>query len=194
MGRIDRAGEAAALLAGVASCDRCPLASAGRPSLTRAPTAADLLILGEAPGQEEAEAGEPFVGRSGQTLDRALADAGIARERAFVTNVVLHRPTDAGGQDRHPRATEIRACGPWLDTQLTFVHPKVVLALGQVAAARLLGASTRLEDVRGRAHRCGDRWVVPTYHPAGLNRVAGRPEAFRRDVALAAGLLNRGAS
>jgi len=187
MADVDRA---AALVAAVAACDRCPLAVTGRPSLTRLPSRASLLILGEAPGQTEAEAGQPFVGASGQTLDIALSEAGLSRERAYVTNVVLHRPADVEGNDRPPRPAEVGACGPWLDAQLAIVRPRVVLAVGQVAAARLLGRSTRLEEVRGRAHRCGDRWVVPTYHPASLNRVAGRRDLFLEDLRLVASLLN----
>jgi DNA polymerase len=187
-----RGRDAQALVAAVAGCDRCPLASSGRPSLTEPPRRADVLILGEAPGRSEAEAGRPFVGRSGQVLDRALAEAGLPRERAFVTNVVLHRPIDAGRRDRHPTTSEILACGPWLDAQLAILRPKVVLALGQVATGRLLGRSTRLEEVRGRAHRCGDRWVVPTYHPASLNRAPDRRQAFHAAVRLVVDLLARG--
>ncbi len=152
------------------------------------------MILGEAPGQTEAGAGRPFVGRSGQTLDRALQEAGVSREQAYVTNVVLHRPTGAAGKDRPPRPAEVIACEPWLDAQLAIVLPMVVLTLGQVAAARLLGRSTMLEAVRGRAHRCGDRWVVPTYHPASLNRVPERRARFRSDVGLAAAMLGAGSA
>jgi uracil-DNA glycosylase len=189
---VNRASRAVALVAAVAGCDRCPLAAAGRPSLTRPPWRTDLLILGEAPGQTEAKVGTAFVGRSGQTLDRALRAAGLSRERAFVTNVVLHHPTRSGGIDRAPRPSEVSACAVWLDAQLSIVRPKVVLALGKVAAARLLGRSTTLEDVRGRAHRCGDRWIVPTYHPASLNRATGREAAFGADVRLAAALVSAG--
>lgn len=186
MAGVGRAREALALIAEVATCDRCLLAASGRPSLTQPPAAADLLILGEAPGHEEGEAGSPFVGRSGRVLDRALAAAGIDRERAFVTNVVLHRPTNTLGGDRPPTQGEIRACAAWLDVQLHVVRPRVVLTLGQVATGRLLGLSTVLEDVRGRAHRCSDRWVVPTYHPSALNRAAGRRDSFLAGVRLAA--------
>ena len=189
MARIGQARAAADLVAAVAACQRCPLARSGRPSLTAPPTRTELLILGEAPGLTESVAGSPFVGRSGQILTRALFEAGIRREQAYITNVVLHRPSDADGHDRHPRAAEVRACSDWLDVQLRLVQPRVVLALGQVAVGRLLGTATTLEAVRGRAQRCGDRWVVPTYHPASLNRSADRPEAFRSDLALAADLL-----
>jgi uracil-DNA glycosylase len=155
------------------------------------PVPAPLLILGEAPGKREVAEGRPFAGDAGKRLDRLLIEAGIARDQAFVTNTVLHRPTNPAGRDRPPRADEVGPCGTWLDAQLALVRPRVILTLGRTATRRLLGSRTRLEDVQGRAHRCGDRWVVPAFHPSpvGLNRGEARPAALRAAVSLTAALL-----
>lgn len=174
------------------ACQRCRLGQTTNGLVFgEGPIPAALLILGEAPGQTEVTEHRPFVGDAGKLLDRMLAAAGIVRDQAFVTNTVLHRPVSATGADRPPRADEVGPCAMWLDSQLALVRPRVILALGRTATRRLLGGHTRLEDVQGRAHRCGDRWVVPAFHPspAGLNRSKDRRSALRAAVSLTATLL-----
>jgi len=157
------------------------------------PFPAALLILGEAPGETEVAEHRPFQGDAGHLLDQMLLEAGIARDRAFVTNTVLHRPTTRDGSNRPPRADEVVPCAKWLDAQLALVRPRVILALGRTATRRLLGGHTRLEDVQGRAHRCGDLWVVPAFHPSliGLNHVPARREALRLALAVTADMLEQ---
>ncbi len=177
---------------GALACQRCRLGQTTNGLVFgEGPIPAALMILGEAPGQREVTEHRPFVGDAGKLLDRMLTDAGIVRGQAFVTNTVLHRPVSPSGTDRQPRADEVGPCAIWLDGQLALVRPRVILALGRTATRRLLGSHTRLEDVQGRAHRCGDRWVVPAFHPspAGLNRSAERRAALRAAVALTATIL-----
>lgn len=129
---------------------------------------ADLLIIGEAPGQEEDRRGEPFVGRAGQLLDRMLAAIGLDREAVFITNVLKCRPP----KNRDPRPEEARACGPYLRRQIELIEPKVILSVGRVSAQQLLETSESIGRLRGRWHRFGPREtpLLVTYHPAYLLR------------------------
>lgn len=172
---------ALAELAGEASaCTRCPLAR-GRTTVvvgTGDPTA-DLLFLGEAPGHEEDLRGEPFVGRSGQLLDRLLAEElGLDRSRVYITNTVMCRPPG----NRDPRPEEIAACRPYLDRKLALVAPRVIVTLGNFATRLLLGTQAGIKALRGRAYPFGSAVVVPTYHPSFVLRAgaAGEPMAAMR--------------
>lgn len=140
---------------------------------------APLVLVGEQPGDREDRAGLPFVGPAGQLLDRALAEAGIDREKAFVTNVVKHfkwRPAPGGKRRLHerPNVGEIRACVPWLEAELSIVKPDALVLLGATAAQSLLGASFKLTLHRGE-------WiesplaplVVATIHPSAILRSRG---------------------
>jgi len=126
------------------------------------------LFVGEGPGADEDEQGEPFVGQAGKLLDSMLAAAGLQRGRdTYIANVVKCRPPG----NRTPTLDEAAACGPYLDRQIDLVAPKVIVALGKTAATRLLGAEpASLGSLRGKVHDYRGRPVVVTYHPAYLLR------------------------
>ena len=142
------------------------------------PPGARLLVVGEAPGAQEDLQGEPFVGRSGQLLDRLLAEAGLPREHVAVLNTVKCRPPG----NRVPSRAETGACRPWLEVQLATLQPLVVVPLGLSATRWFLGPVT-LSDVRGRVHEVDGRRVLPTYHPAAALRggPAGEPMRLLRE-------------
>src|SRR5512141_2385280 len=126
-----------------ADCRACDLWERGTQTVFGEGTVgADVMLVGEQPGDHEDEVGRPFVGPAGKLLDRALEAAGIARRRAYVTNVVKHFKWEARGKRRihqKPDAAEIRACRPWLDAELAALRPRAVVCLGATAAQALLG-------------------------------------------------------
>ena len=125
------------------------------------------MFVGEGPGADEDEQGEPFVGQSGKLLDSMLAAIGCKRGReVYIANVVKCRPPG----NRTPTPAEANACAPYLDRQIEWVAPKVIVALGKSAAMRLLGTEASLASLRGRVHRYKDIPVVVTYHPSYLLR------------------------
>ena len=125
------------------------------------------LFIGEGPGADEDEQGEPFVGQAGKLLDSMLAAIGLARGReVYIANVVKCRPPG----NRVPSAEEAAACAPYLDRQIELISPKLIVALGKTAVLRLLGSDSSLASLRGRIHRYRDIPLVVTYHPAYLLR------------------------
>jgi DNA polymerase len=122
----------------------------------------DIMFVGEGPGANEDEKGEPFVGAAGQLLDKLLAMIGLDRASIFITNIVKCRPP----QNRTPQPDEIKICRPYLDAQIAMIRPKIVVTLGSPAAATLLGRSVVMGSVHGKMEvRDGIRFF-PTYHPA----------------------------
>ncbi|MFI5258848.1 MAG: uracil-DNA glycosylase [Candidatus Limnocylindrales bacterium] len=150
--------------------------------------AAELMVVGMAPGADEDETGLPFVGDAGRTLDTLLADAGLRRQDAYVTNVVKCRPPG----NRPLRQHEVVACAPYLDLQLALVRPRVVLAVGASATERLTGRTTPLERIHGDPHPVGRYTVVPTFHPSSFNRALGRRDQASTDVRAARRALDDG--
>jgi uracil-DNA glycosylase family protein len=142
----------------------------------RGPVPARLMLVGEQPGDQEDRAGEPFVGPAGQVLDRALADAGIDREKVFVTNVVKHfkwRPSPGSKRRLHERPTraEVGACIPWVESELRLVKPEAVVALGATAAQALLRSDISINRDRGRPLESDlAPLVVATFHPSAVLR------------------------
>jgi len=167
---LDTAARWDALRSEVLQCTRCPL------HLTRTqgvlgvgPKRADWLVIGEAPGAEEDRRGEPFVGAAGQLLDAMLRAIGLDRRtNVFIANVLKSRPPG----NRDPRPEEVAACLPYLVRQIALLQPKIMLAVGRIAAQNLLGTDAPLGRLRGRAHRFGElnTPLVVTYHPAYLLR------------------------
>ena len=162
-------------LAGVAArarrCRACPLyADNTQTVFGHGPPDARLMLIGEAPGEHEDRQGIPFVGPAGRLLDQALAQAGLARERLYLTNIVKHRPWVLQGtrrKNRPPRASEIRACRPWLDAELALVRPQIVLCLGAPAAREILGKEFKLTQQRGQWFQTPQiPHVMATLHPA----------------------------
>lgn len=178
----------AALAAEAAGCTRCPL-SATRTTVVfgEGDPAARLVVIGEGPGREEDLQGRPFVGRSGQLLDRLLAEeAGLARHEVYIANVVKCRPP--GNRDPHPE--EVAACRPYLDGQLAAIDPAVVLTLGNFSTRAMLDTREGVTRLRGRSHEVGGRTVVPTFHPAAALRGGATVVAqMRADVVRARELL-----
>ena len=185
--RASRALDLDTLARDVTACTACTELAAGRQSVVVGdfPAGARLMVVGEAPGAQEDLAGRPFVGRAGQLLDRLLADAGLDRTGVAVANVLKCRPPG----NRAPTRLEVRRCSGWVDRQVQFLDPRLVVTLGGTALAWALGTGMRLADVRGRVHEWRGRLLVPTYHPSAALRFGpkGAPmAALRADLRLAA--------
>ena len=157
-----------ALRSEVLTCTRCPL------HLTRTqgvfgvgPRRCDWLVIGEAPGAEEDRRGEPFVGAAGQLLDAMLKAIGLDRaSNVYIANILKSRPPG----NRDPKPEEVAACLPYLERQVALLQPKIVLAVGRIAAQNLLATDAPLGRLRGQVHRFGATPLVVTYHPAYLLR------------------------
>ncbi len=157
-----------ALKAAVAACTACGLhATRTQTVFGVGDEAADWLFVGEGPGAEEDMKGEPFVGQAGKLLDNMLAAIGLKRgEKVYIANVVKCRPPN----NRNPAPEEVAACGPFLDRQIALIRPKLIVALGKVAAVRLTGREASIASLRGKVlDYCGTPLIV-TYHPAYLLR------------------------
>jgi len=162
------AAEWEALGAEVARCTRCALhATRTQGVFGVGPRRADWLVIGEAPGAEEDRRGEPFVGAAGQLLDAMLKAIGLdRRSNVYIANILKSRPPG----NRDPKPEEVAACLPYLRRQIALVQPKIMLAVGRIAAQNLLGTEAPLGRLRGQVHRFGDTPLVVTYHPAYLLR------------------------
>ncbi|MES1948107.1 uracil-DNA glycosylase [Salinisphaera sp. C84B14] len=156
------------------TCRSCPLwQPATQTVFGEGPAHARVMLVGEQPGDREDLAGRPFVGPAGQLLDRALAAAGIARERVYLTNAVKHFKFSPRGKTRlhaTPSETEVMACRPWLDTEIGLVAPELVICLGATAGRSLLGADVRVSRDRGRFIDHDGRRYLLTVHPSYLLR------------------------
>ena len=157
------------LQAEVRSCSRCALHQGRQQAVFGSGDAqAEWMVIGEAPGAEEDEQGEPFVGAAGQLLTAMLGAIDLPRERVFITNVLKCRPPD----DRDPQVGEVRECLRHLYRQIESIRPQLVLAVGRIAAQALLGCTTPLAELRGQVHHFGplNTPLIVTYHPAYLLR------------------------
>jgi DNA polymerase len=156
------------LKAAVKSCEACGL----RKTCTQTVFGvgdedADWLLVGEAPGAEEDQRGEPFVGQAGRLLDNMLAAVGLARgENVYICNVLKCRPPG----NRNPEPFEVAQCAPHLLRQLDLIRPKLILAMGRFAVQSLLGTEASIASLRGRLHRYQGVPLIVTYHPAYLLR------------------------
>jgi DNA polymerase len=183
-----------------AGCRACPLWRTGTQTVFgERLVRSEIVFVGEQPGDREDREGRPFVGPAGRVLDDALAEAGIDRRLAYVTNAVKHFKWEARGKRRihqKPNAAELAACRPWLDAELAVLEPRVLVALGATAAQALLGKSFRVTRQRGvpLESDLAPR-VVATVHPSSILRApdeAARREAyaaFVADLEVVAGLL-----
>jgi DNA polymerase len=152
---------------------------------TNAQVSSDGLIIGEAPGAEEDRRGEPFVGRAGQLLDQMLIAIGQSRESVFIANILKCRPPN----NRDPKPAEAAACRAYLERQIELIQPKIVLAVGKIAAQNLLGTDDPVGRMRGRPHDLGGIPLVVTYHPAYLLRSPSQKNKSWSDLCLAARLV-----
>lgn len=150
------------------TCTRCALAE-GRTQVVfgvGSPNAA-LMFVGEGPGREEDLRGEPFVGRSGQLLDRLVTEElGMDRSQYYICNVVKCRPPN----NRDPRPEEIDACSSWLDAQIETIDPRVIVTLGNFATRTLLATTEGITKLRGVIYPFAGRMLVPTFHPSAALR------------------------
>jgi DNA polymerase len=142
--------------------------------------AAELVFVGEAPGRDEDQQGEPFVGQAGQLLTRIIEAIGLQREQVYILNVIKCRPPN----NRNPLPDELAACRPILQAQLACLQPRVLCALGTFAAQVLLHTEEKISRLRGRFHPLGDIQVMPTYHPAYLLRNPQAKRAVWEDMQL----------
>ena len=158
-----------------AGCTACPLHETGTQTVFGEGTSkAEVMFVGEQPGDQEDQQGKPFVGPAGKLLDKALEEAGIDRSKVYVTNVVKHFKWQARGKRRihqKPNWSEIAACRPWLEAELGVVEPRVLVCLGATAAQALLGRDFRVSKQRGELvdSDLGEN-VLATVHPSSILR------------------------
>lgn len=175
------------------SCTRCDLyRNATHLVFGEGPGAADIMLVGEQPGDREDLAGRPFVGPAGKLLDQCLDEAGIDRDRCYVTNAVKHFKYQMRGKKRlhaRPNAGEVQRCAWWLGAELELLKPKLVVALGATAVSSLLGSKIKVMRDRGHIlHPAGKPDVLVTIHPSALLRIREAAErekgrlAFIRDL------------
>ena len=175
----------------VADCTRCALSLSRRQTVFGVGNQnADWMIVGEAPGAEEDRRGEPFVGPAGKMLDEMLRAIGLTRESVFVANTLKCRPPD----NRDPKPTEAEACRDYLDRQIELVQPKIILAVGKIAAQILLQCDDPVGRMRGTAHNYNGVPLVVTYHPAYLLRSPAQKRKTWSDLCLAMRLTVEGAA
>ena len=170
-GRLDKL---ALLKTQILACIQCPHLASSRTQVvygTGNPFA-ELLFVGEAPGEEEDLRGEPFVGKAGQLLTRIIEAMEYTREEIFIANVLKCRPNMPAGEsgNRKPKPAEMATCLPWLSKQIKLIKPRVIVALGLTAIEGLLGEQYTMRDIRGKWLEYRGVPVMPTYHPAYLLR------------------------
>ena len=168
------------------NCTDCDLAATRqRVVISRGSPTARLMLIGEAPGAREDASGEPFVGRSGQLLDRLLVETGFDLQcDLYVCNAVKCRPP----QNRRPKRSELLACRPWLDLQIASINPEVIVLVGATAVEAILGIKGGMTQLRGEWRRWDGRAVMPIFHPSYLLRNPSSDEGApidltRRDLA-----------
>jgi len=158
----------------ILGCTRCPNLVASRTQVVYGigNPFAELLFVGEAPGEEEDLKGEPFIGKAGQLLTKIIGAMEYSREEIFIANVLKCRPDMPPGEsgNRKPKPSEMATCLPWLKQQIELIKPKVIVALGLTAVEGLLGEPITMRDVRGKWLDYSGVPLMPTYHPAYLLR------------------------
>ena len=159
-----------------AACQNCPLGGTRtRLVFGVGSETAEVLFVGEGPGEQEDLRGEPFVGPAGQLLDDMLHMIGLDRSRVYIANVVKCRPP----HNRDPQPFEQAACSGWLERQIELLQPKLIVCLGRIAAMALIDPSFRITREHGQWFERNGRRIMATYHPSALLRDTGkRPEAF----------------
>ncbi len=166
----------------VSTCRACPLHKTRTQAVFGVGNRqAAWMLIGEAPGEQEDLKGEPFVGPAGQLLNEMLRALGLRREEVYITNILKSRPPG----NRDPRPEEVAACEPFLRRQIALVQPKIILAVGRIAAQNLLHTDAPLSRLRGKVHRFGAIPLVVVYHPAYLLRNPAAKRQAWEDLKLA---------
>jgi DNA polymerase len=177
-----------ALREAVQHCEGCPLyANATQAVFGEGTKSSEVMLVGEQPGDQEDQAGAPFVGPAGKLLDKALEEAGIDRRKTYVTNAVKHFKWKARGTRRihdKPSWTEQMACRPWLEAEIALVKPRALVLMGATAAQSLLGKQFKVTQDRGRPLESDlADLVVATIHPSAVLRAENRDEMYAGLVA-----------
>lgn len=163
----------------ISACTACALSeSRTRVVPGEGSPSAEIMFIGEGPGQTEDEQGRPFVGRAGKLLDELISGIPMRREDVFIANMVKCRPPG----NRNPEASEISACSGFLDEQLAMIDPIVIVTLGSVPLTRFAPGG-KITAIRGRGFEYDGRWLLPTFHPAYALRNPDAVEQMREDFA-----------
>ncbi len=177
------------LQAEVSVCNRCDLSQQRSQTVFGVGNRnADWLVIGEAPGADEDAQGEPFVGPAGKLLNQMLLAVGLKREQVYIANIVKCRPAD----DRDPKAAEAATCEVYLKQQIALIQPKVIFAVGRIAAQNLLKTDQKVGDMRGQRFEYGDSKIplVVSYHPAYLLRMPSAKRKAWHDLLSAQKIVN----
>lgn len=161
------------LIRRIMNCTFCPLYKGRTQAVPgEGNRKAELMFVGEAPGRDEDLQGRPFVGRAGQLLTRIIQAMGFQREEVYIANVIKCRPPE----NRTPKPDEVKACSPYLVKQIELIKPRVIVALGKVAAEFLLNTNKSMSEIRGNFGQYAGIPVMPTFHPSYLVRNEGNKE------------------
>jgi uracil-DNA glycosylase family 4 len=169
------------------ACTRCKLCTLGRTQIVfgMGHAKARLMFVGEAPGEEEDQRGEPFVGRSGQLLTKIIEAIGLSREQVYIANVIKCRPPN----NRNPEPDEVASCEPFLFRQIDVIKPAVIVPLGKFAAQCLLKTTDPITRLRGRRFDYRGTTLIPTFHPAYLLRNPSAKREVWEDMKLVRAIL-----
>ena len=178
-----------ALEKNVSSCQKCSLHESRTQTVFGfGDTNADWLFIGEAPGKDEDIKGEPFVGRAGRLLNEIIFASGLTRESVFIANILKCRPPN----NRDPHQEEVESCFVYLKKQIELINPKIIIAVGKIAAQQLLNTDQTMADLRGSIHSFGKKDIplVVIYHPAYLLRSPTQKSKVWSDIVLAKESMN----
>jgi len=151
------------------------------------PENASLMMIGEAPGEEEAKSGRPFVGNSGRLLNKYMEEAEIARDKVYITNILKTRPHG----NRKPKISEISRALPFLERQIQLVKPKLMVCLGSTAVQAIVDPKAKITELRGTWVERDSYKIMPTFHPSAVFRDEVKRQLLKRDLIEAGTMINR---
>jgi uracil-DNA glycosylase len=151
------------------------------------PENASLMMIGEAPGEEEAKSGRPYVGNSGRLLNKYLEEAEIARDNVYITNILKTRPPG----NRKPKNSEISQALPFLERQIQLVKPKIIVCLGSTAVQAIIDPKAKITELRGTWVERDSFKIMPTFHPSAVFRDEGKRQLLKRDLIEAGNMIKR---
>ncbi len=162
----------------IADCTQCALSrTRHRPVMGRGNRQADLMLIAEAPGAQEDQQGIPFVGSSGEILDRLFMDCGLSREEVYITNILKCHPPG----NRDPKEEEKEACVPYLKYETFLLKPRIIVCLGRIAAQRIISPDFKITKQHGTWTYRKDCALTATYHPSAILRDSAKYEAVKKD-------------